>query len=102
VNNPSLITFIKVENILLNTLINHFDFAFISSNYALNVNSDSSALATESKDSLAAQTFANEVVLHKGKEDIIKTLALIQVLNSKKIKTYIKNTHTLTVMSVVE
>lgn len=101
-NNPSLITFIEVKNILLTTLINHVDFAFINCNYALNVNTDSSALATESKDSLAAQTFANGVVLHKGKEDIIKTLTLIQVLNFKKIKTYIKNTHALTVMSVVE
>lgn len=102
VNNPYSITFVEVESVLLTTMLSDVDFAIINGNYALSANIASTVLATESKDSLSAQTFANGLVVNEGKEDDPKTLALIQVLNSEKIINFITNTYAPTVMSVLE
>jgi D-methionine transport system substrate-binding protein len=102
VSNPYSITFVEVESALLTTLLSDVDFAIINGNYALGANIASTVLTTESKESLSAQTFANGLVVKEGKEEDPKTLALIQVLNSEKIKAFITDTYTPTVLSVLE
>lgn len=102
VSNPFSIEFVEVESALLTTLLSDVDFAIINGNYALGANIAGSVLTTESKESLSAQTFANGLVVKEGKEQDPKTLALIQVLNSEKIKAYITDTYTPTVLSVLE
>jgi D-methionine transport system substrate-binding protein len=102
VNNPYNITFVEVESAILTTLLQDVDFAIINGNYALSANIASTVLTTESKESLSAQTFANGLVVKEGKENDPKTLALIQVLNSAKVKQFILDTYTPTVLSVLE
>jgi D-methionine transport system substrate-binding protein len=102
VSNPYNISFVEVESALLTTLLQDVDFAIINGNYALSANIASTVLTTESKESLSAQTFANGLVVKEGKENDPKTLALIQVLNSAKIKQFIVDSYTPTVLSVLE
>ncbi len=102
VNNPYNISFVEVESALLTTLLQDVDFAIINGNYALSANIASTVLTTESKESLSAQTFANGLVVKEGKENDPKTLALIQVLNSAKVKQFIVDTYTPTVLSVLD
>ena len=102
VNNPYNISFVEVESALLTTLLQDVDFAIINGNYALSANIASTVLTTESKESLSAQTFANGLVVKEGKENDPKTLALIQVLNSAKVKQFIVDSYTPTVLSVLD
>lgn len=102
VDNPYSLSFVEVESALLTTLLQDVDFAIINGNYALSANIAPSVLTTESKESLSAQTFANGLVVKEGKENDPKTLALIQVLNSAKIKSFILDSYHPTVLSVLD
>ena len=51
------------------------------------------ALAAESADSVAAQTYANILVVKEGNENSDKTKALIEVLNSDEVRDYINNNY---------
>jgi D-methionine transport system substrate-binding protein len=101
-SNPYNISFVEVESAILTTLLQDVDFAIINGNYALSANIASTVLTTESKESLSAQTFANGLVVKEGNENDPKTLALIQVLNSAKVKQFILDTYTPTVLSVLD
>jgi len=59
-------------------------------------------LLTEDKDSIAAQTFANIIVVQTGKENAEKTKILIQALSSSAVKKFIEETFYPTVISVLE
>ena len=69
--------------------------AVINGNYALaaGLNAGKDAIATEDAASVAAQTYANILVVKEGNEKSEKILALIQALTSQAVKDYINNTY---------
>ncbi len=99
--NPYNITFVEMEAALLPQTLVDVDFAVINGNYALGANIQGSVLLTEDKDSHAANTFANVLVVQIGKENSEKTQVLISALSSTAIKQYIENTFYPTVISVL-
>ena len=90
-----------MEAALLAQSLVDFDFAVINGNYALGANITDSVLLTEDTQSDAAQTFANVLVVQKGKEESEKTQVLIDVLSSQKVKDYIEETFYPTVISML-
>ncbi|MDR1271409.1 MAG: MetQ/NlpA family ABC transporter substrate-binding protein [Clostridiales Family XIII bacterium] len=71
------------------------DFAVINGNYALEagLNAATDALVKEEKDSLAAETFANYVVVRAGDKDKPEVQALVKALQSEKIRAFIEETY---------
>ena len=66
--------------------------AVINGNYALDANIDiNTALAVEAADGDAANTYANIIAVRSGDENLEKILALIEVLTSDEVKTFITN-----------
>ena len=60
---------------------------------AAGLNAGKDAIATEDAASVAAQTYANILVVKEGNEKSEKILALIQALTSQAVKDYISNTY---------
>lgn len=93
-SNPKNLEFQELEAAVVPTVIDDVDVAVINGNYALEagfkVNED--ALAVESADSLAAETYANLLVVKEGNEDSDKIKALAEALNSDEVRDYINNT----------
>jgi D-methionine transport system substrate-binding protein len=100
--NPYNLQFVEIEAALLAQTLVDVNFAIINGNYALGANIASTVLLTEDKDSIAAQTFANIIVVQTGKENAEKTKILIQALSSAAVKKYIEETFYPTVISVLE
>lgn len=94
-SNPKNITFKEVEAASVPTIIDDVDIAVINGNYAqtagFKVNED--ALAKEASDSVAAQTYANVLVVKDGNQDTDKTKELAKALNSDEVRDYINNTY---------
>jgi D-methionine transport system substrate-binding protein len=69
--------------------------AVINGNYALSagLNAGKDAIATEDAASVAAQTYANILVVKEGNENSEKIQALIKALTSQAVKDYINNTY---------
>lgn len=69
--------------------------AVINGNYALaaGLNAGKDAIATEDASSVAAQTYANILVVKEGNENSAKIQALIKVLTSDAVKDYINSTY---------
>lgn len=93
-SNPKNLEFQELEAAVVPTVIDDVDVAVINGNYALEagfkVNED--ALAVESADSLAAETYANLLVVKEGNEDSDKIKALAEALNSDEVRDYINDT----------
>lgn len=69
------------------------DLVVLNGNYALAANlSVKDALATESVDSLAADTYVNILVVHECNKDKAIVKALLECLQSETIKKYIEET----------
>ncbi len=100
-DNPYDIEFIEMEAALLAQTLVDVDFAIINGNYALGANIQSTVIITEDKDSHAANTFANILVVQIGKETSEKTQVLINALSSVTVKNYIQETFYPTVISVL-
>jgi D-methionine transport system substrate-binding protein len=100
--NPYNLQFVEMEAALLAQTLVDVNFAIINGNYALGANIADSVLLTEDKDSIAAQTFANIIVVQTGKENSEKTKILIQALTSGAVKKFIEETFYPTVISVLE
>lgn len=94
-SNPKNLEFQELEAAVVPTVIDDVDVAVINGNYALEagfkVNED--ALAVEAADSLAAETYANLLVVKEGNEDSDKIKALAEALNSDEVRDYINNTY---------
>lgn len=92
VENPLNIEIKELEAAQVARTINDVDFACINGNYAAEAGYKvSDALATESADSLAAQTYANVIVVKEGNEDSEKTKALVDAILSDEVKEYINS-----------
>lgn len=77
--------------------------SYINGNYAAEAGYKvSDALATESADSLAAQTYVNIVVVKEGNEDSEKTKALVDAILSEEVRDYINSEYDGGVVPVFE
>lgn len=94
-DNPKNLEIVEVEAAQIPTVLPDFDIAVINGNYAIaaNLSVAQDALALEDKDSDAAQTYANIVAVQAGQEDSDKTKALLEVLQSDAVKTFINDTY---------
>ena len=91
--NPKKLKFTEIEAAQLVRTLPDVDLAVINGNYALEGNLKvSDALAVEADDSLAATTYANIIAVREGDENREDIKALVEVLKSDEIKTFITNT----------
>lgn len=93
VENKKNLQFTEIEAAQLVRALPDVDLAVINGNYALQGNLKvTDALAVEANDSLAATTYANIIAVRKGDENREDIKALVEVLKSDEIKTFIQNT----------
>ena len=92
--NPLNLEIKEIEAAQLVRSLPDVDIAAINGNYAaeggLNV---ADAIAVEASDSLAADTYANVIVVKEGNENSEKTQALVGVVLSDGVKSYIEETY---------
>lgn len=92
--NPLNLEFKEIEAAQLTKSLPDVDIAAINGNYAISGGlSVSDALAVEATDSLAAETYANIIVVKEGNEETDKTKALIEALQTDAVKQYIEDTY---------
>lgn len=98
------IEIVEIEAAQLVRTLQDVDFAVINGNYALQggLNVATDALAKEEADSLAAQTYANVLVVREGDEERADIKALIEVLESKEISEFIAGKYEGSVVSMNE
>lgn len=93
VDNPKNVEIEEMEAAVLPKSMTSLDIAVINGNYALSGGlSIKDALAIETADSLAAETYANIIAVRKGDEERPELKKLVEVLQSKEIADYITNT----------
>jgi D-methionine transport system substrate-binding protein len=93
VSNPKNLQFKEVEAATVPTIIDDVALAGINANYALEGDLIDKQLAKEASDSLAAQTYANLLVVKEGNEDSDKIQALADALNSDAVRDYINENY---------
>lgn len=92
--NPLKLDIKELEAAQLARSLQDVDIACLNGNYAIEAGlTVNDALAAETKESLAAQTYANILAVKKGNEDSEKTKALVKVLLSDTVRDYINNTY---------
>ena len=95
VDNPKNLKIIEIEAAQLTRSLQDVDMSVINGNFAiqagLNVSED--AVALEDKDSLAAETFANVLVVREGDENREDLKALANALQSDKVRDFIEKTY---------
>ncbi|MCR5099017.1 MAG: MetQ/NlpA family ABC transporter substrate-binding protein [Lachnospiraceae bacterium] len=94
-DNPNNIKFVELEAAQVARVVNEVEYVILNGNYALeagySVGKDS--IAYESSDSVAAKTYVNIIGVEEGNENSDKIKALVTVLKSDEIKSYIENTY---------
>lgn len=94
VENPKNIEFVEVAPEQLVRTLPDVDVAVINGNYAIEGGLHvKDALAVESQESLAAQTYANIVVVQSKDKDNEAIKRLVEVLQSEEIQNYIEETY---------
>lgn len=93
---------VEIEAAQLVRTLQDVDLAVINGNYALQggLNAATDALAKEEADSLAAQTYANVLVVREGDEEREDIKALVEVLKSKEISEFIAEKYEGSVVSM--
>lgn len=93
-DNPKNLDIREMEAALLPTVLDEVTFAVINGNYAISSGLKvADALAVEDAASEAAQTYANVLVVKEGNEGLDKIKALVEVLQSDAVRTYINDTY---------
>ena len=89
--NPKNLNIVEVAAAQLPRSLEDVDMAVINGNYAMqaDLNPSTDALAKEEKDSLAADTYANVLVVKEGNEEDPKLLALKDALLSETVRNFI-------------
>ncbi len=95
VENPKNLKITELEAANIPNALADVDVACINGNYAqaAGLSVDKDALAVEATDSLAAETYANVLVVKDGNQDSDKIKALAKALTSESVRTYINNTY---------
>lgn len=90
--NPKNLVIKELEAAQLTLTLQDVDLAVINGNYAIQagLNATTDALATEDKDSDAAQTYANIICVKEGNENNAAIQELIKALKSDKVKAFIE------------
>ena len=92
--NPKNLDIQEIEAAQLPRSLQDVDLAVINGNYAIQAGLQvSDALAVEDKDSLAAETYANVLVVKEGNEETDATKALIAALQSDTVRQFIEDTY---------
>ena len=91
-DNPKNLDIVELEAAQLTLSLQDVDMAVINGNFAIQagLNALKDALATEDKDSDAAQTYANIICVKEGNEKNAAVLELIEALKSDKVKAFIE------------
>ena len=92
--NPKDIKILEIEAAQLARSLQDVDMAVINGNYAIQaeLNVSKEAIAVEDKDSLAADTYGNIIVVKKGDEEREEIKALVSALQSEDVKQFINDT----------
>ncbi|NLU31290.1 MAG: ABC transporter substrate-binding protein [Clostridiaceae bacterium] len=92
VENPKNLKFVEIEAAQLVRSLQDVDIAVINGNYAIQggLNAMTDALAREEKDSAAATTYANILVVRRGDENREDLKALAEALRSEEVKKFIE------------
>lgn len=95
VENPYDVTIQELEAAQVPRVREEVAFVVLNGNYALQagLSVGKDAIAYESSDSEAAQTFVNIIAVKEGNENSDKTQALVQALTSEEIRQYIRDTY---------
>lgn len=92
--NPKNLDIQEIEAAQLPRSLQDVDLAVINGNYAIQAGLKvSDALAVEDKDSIAAETYANVLVVKEGNEETDATKALIAALQSETAREFIDATY---------
>lgn len=92
--NPKNLEIVEMEAKNIPHSLPDVAFAVINGNYALQAGlTGEDALASESADSDAAQTYANILAVRAGEEDSAKTQALVTALTSETCRKFIEETY---------
>ena len=93
--NPKNLEIVEMEAAQLARSLQDVDMAVINGNYAIQagLNAGTDAIATEDKDSDAAQTYANILVVKEGNENNEGIQALVNALTSDKVKEFMNSTY---------
>lgn len=101
VENPKKLKFVEVEAAQVARSAQDVDLAVINGNYALEAGfTAEDALASETTDSLAAETYANILAVRTGDETRPEIQALITALTSDAVRDYINAQYTGAVIPV--
>ncbi|MDR1157282.1 MAG: metal ABC transporter substrate-binding protein [Oscillospiraceae bacterium] len=95
IDNPKNLTIVELEAAQIPRSLPDVDVAVINGNYALEagLNAAADALAIEASDSLAADTFANVIVVRAGDENRAELKALVTALQSDALRDFIDATY---------
>lgn len=93
--NPHNVKIVEMEAAQIARAVEDADFVVLNGNYALQANFsvENDALAKEESNSEAAQTYANIIAVREGDEERAEIKALIEVLKSDEIKSFIETTY---------
>ncbi len=101
ISNPKNLQFEELEAAIVPTVLQDVELAAINGNYAIAAGlSSSDALAIEATDSLAAQTYANVLVVKEGNENTPAIQALAAALNSDAVRDYLNENYGGAVLAV--
>lgn len=89
--NPHNVEIVELEAAQVARVIGETSFVVLNGNYALQagLNAQTDALAYETSDSEAAKTYVNVIVVKEGNESSAGVKALVDVLKSEDIKSFI-------------
>ncbi len=95
VDNPKDITILELEAAQIPRVKGEVAFVVLNGNYALQAGFTvaKDAIAYEEADSEAAKTYVNVIAVKEGNENREGIKALVEVLTSDEIKTYMKDTY---------
>lgn len=93
--NPKNLDIIEIEAAQIVRSLEDVDIAVINGNYAIEAgyNVATDAIASEGKDSLAAETYGNIIAVKEGNEDREDIKVLIDALKSDEVKQFINDTY---------
>lgn len=100
--NPKKLKIAELDAAQIARALPDVDLAVINGNYAIQagLNAATDALAKEEKDSLAATTYGNIVVVRAGDENTDKTKALVAAIQSDAVKNFITEKYQGSVISI--
>ena len=95
VENPYNLEFVELAAEQIARMKEDVSFIVLNGNYALQAGFSvaKDAIAYETSDSTAAQTYVNVIAVKEGNENSEKIKALVEVLKSDEIKEYINSTY---------